>query len=551
VATGEELVVAVTTRRNNRVAGDVALRVRGSGAIAGEPETDRELRSDGSGRATLRLPVRARAGSYPLVLELADGATPRGRTTVDVVVTAGAVATVTVSPPRVELREGGGPYRVAVRVRDAGANGLPGQRVTVRSRSAEVPLEPLTATTDSSGDAVVMVPALPPFRGGTLAVSVGAREWAELVLVPAAAPAAPARLVFVAGAGQRGRAGAALPERLRVQVTDSAGHPMEGQWVRFGSEGARVVPDSAPTDSAGEASVLVVLGRRAGAVDVLGHLGTLNARATVTGVGGPPTEVALARGGSRVTRLESTARAAVTLVVTGEDAFGNRAALTSVRVVSGAERIARVGAVTIHGDSAIAVVELRGDGTTELTVEADRVRSQLPVVVRLPSAGRWALGARASYVGFDYAFEQRPEVGSYPGSSLELFLRANTSRRFSLDVAMTYGSLGADSVGGAKVSAPLLQGQLRGEYTFSPGAALTPVVSVATGLYRIRTDSVGALIAHTSLFAGVGVGVDLRVSRGVVAEARVQYQRLFELNEYYKGSVGSLLPISLGARFSL
>ena len=70
-----------------------------------------------------------------------------------------------------------------------------------------------------------------------------------------------------------------------------------------------------------------------------------------------------------------------------------------------------------------------------------------------------------------------------------LFLRKATGRNLSLQLGITYGSLAADSTGGAQVSAPLLQGQFGAEYLLRPGAPFSPVLALNAGAYRIRTDS--------------------------------------------------------------
>jgi hypothetical protein len=286
-------------------------------------------------------------------------------------------------------------------------------------------------------------------------------------------------------------------------------------------------------------------------VDVVARLGALGARAAVTGVGGPPSELAVTRGGSPVTRLESNARAAVTLVVTGVDAFGNRAAVSAVRVVSGAERVARVASVTMGGDSALAVVEYRGDGVTELTVEAERVRAQVPVTVRLPIGSLWAVGLRASYVGFDYSWELRPTVNSSPGPAAEAFVRRALGRKITAAVAAVFGSLQADTLGGPTLSTALVEAYTRLEYSLQPSARLSPVIAAGLGGYRLRSDAEGELVYHTNVFWTLSAGLDLVVSRNLTAEFRLAYQQMLDRTTGFSGTVATLLPVGVGLRIGL
>jgi len=86
----------------------------------------------------------------------------------------------------------------------------------------------------------------------------------DLLLPGSAEPAN----VTVLGDGQSGRVGETLLQPLVAQVTDANGRPIDGATVVFvltdPAPGAAVTPDTARTDSDGQASVNVTLGTRPG-----------------------------------------------------------------------------------------------------------------------------------------------------------------------------------------------------------------------------------------------------------------------------------------------
>jgi hypothetical protein len=77
----------------------------------------------------------------------------------------------------------------------------------------------------------------------------------------------PADLKVVKGDGQSARVGTALPESLVVQVTDATGRPVVGQavvFIRDGSSGGAVSPDTVQTNADGRAQAHWVLGSTVG-----------------------------------------------------------------------------------------------------------------------------------------------------------------------------------------------------------------------------------------------------------------------------------------------
>jgi hypothetical protein len=134
----------------------------------------------------------------------------------------------------------------------------------------------------------------------------------------------------VNGDGQRGTVGAPLPEPLVVQVVASGNAGVEGRRVAFAAVGAgaalRLDPDTAVTNSQGEASTTWVLGTHVGEYRVDAHLVATGAAPepvsfSAQAVAGPPDTLAgassLNRAGRRGLELADP------LVVRVADRFGN------------------------------------------------------------------------------------------------------------------------------------------------------------------------------------------------------------------------------------
>jgi hypothetical protein len=256
----------------------------------------------------------------------------------------------------------------------------------------------------------------------------------------------------------------------------------------------------------------------------------------------------VSRSGSAVTELAAAARGVLTLAVTGRDAFGNAAAVGALRARTLAARVARVAGFRIAGDTTLVTVEYRGTGSTLLVLEADRLNRQLPVRVDLPAGGAWSFGVRGSWVAFDYTFAERPNVRSYPGQAVDLFLRRSAGRRWAFALGATIGSVSADSIGGRRIATSLVEATGRLDFALAPDARVVPVLSAVGGVYRLQSDEVGALVYHTFLTTGFGGGVDVPLGRSLTLDVRATYQVLLEHSEYVSGVMGSLIPVGVGLR---
>jgi hypothetical protein len=140
-------------------------------------------------------------------------------------------------------------------------------------------------------------------------------------------PPTAAAIAVVAGAGQTGQAGAALPQPIVAHVTSASGAAVEGATVNFavGQASGTVAPAAATTDGDGKASANWTLGTTVGS-----NLDTVYA--TVSGVGDPAlfTASVTAAAAARLEAVSGDAQAGIPgqqlaqpLVVIVRDAYGN------------------------------------------------------------------------------------------------------------------------------------------------------------------------------------------------------------------------------------
>ncbi len=155
-----------------------------------------------------------------------------------------------------------------ITVRAIGADGAPLTGALVRfsvSQGAGT-LNADSARTDGAGLARVDL-ALPARSGRTTVVAglVGSPLPGATFTVTALS-GAPRQVAIVQGNRQQADAGALLPDRLGVRVTDGGGNPVRGVEVRFRvmAGNGEVAPERTRTDSAGQATAFWRLGASAG-----------------------------------------------------------------------------------------------------------------------------------------------------------------------------------------------------------------------------------------------------------------------------------------------
>jgi hypothetical protein len=290
----------------------------------------------------------------------------------------------------------GGQAVVTVQI-ERGERPAAGVRLALRGSGRLTGDADLVATTDERGAARFEL------RGaalGTHRLTVAAVGEAlenppsvDLTVRPAPAIVAAARTGFVSGLGQHGRVGSRLPLPLVFQVRDSANAPIVGRAVKLTAVNARLEGVTETTDSAGQIRATVVLGERAGPVRITATLGPIEREASLVADPGPPARLEV-RCGSVVAqgRLSIAGAATVPIEVAARDKFGNRLAVTGLRVSVGDEDVLR--ALDIAGDTAMGRFTLRGGraGSTNLVVLASGLRESLVAAVTAADAAATCRG---------------------------------------------------------------------------------------------------------------------------------------------------------------
>jgi hypothetical protein len=187
---------------------------------------------------------------------------------------------------------------------------------------------------------------------------------------------------FVSGGGQRGMVGTRLPRALVFEARDSTGAPLAGQAVTFTGINARVQPDIAPTDAAGQARAGVLLGDRVGSATVIATIGVVEKQVAFNVVAGAAAQLAVTCGASSVAgHFAMRPDSEIALRVSAQDGFGNATPLLGLRAAVADARIFRV--ARIAQDSAAGTIVLKPDqaGTTSLAVIANGMRQYLTVTV--------------------------------------------------------------------------------------------------------------------------------------------------------------------------
>jgi alpha-tubulin suppressor-like RCC1 family protein len=195
---------------------------------------------------------------------------------------------------------------VGVMARDASGAPMPGVQVSFSVSRGGGSVTPASAATDGGGV------ASGSWTLGTVAgqheLRVAATGLSPVVFT-AAAQAGPASvLAKVSGDQQQGQAGAALPQPLRVRVTDSHGNPVTGAAVTFtvSSGGGAIEGSPATTGGDGLASAGPwTLGAGSAEQTVTAAIGTASVVFTATAVSAPPvvTFASVAAGGAHTCAL--------------------------------------------------------------------------------------------------------------------------------------------------------------------------------------------------------------------------------------------------------
>ena len=355
---------------------------------------------------------------------------------------------------------------------------------------------------------------------------------------------------FTPGAELHGTVGSALGQALVLEVRDTAGAPIAGQRVTIVATGGTVTPGSGESDAAGLVRVRVTLGERAGPTVVTARVGTLTRTATVRADAGPAHALVVERSDTPVTgSLTLRSRDTVALRVVARDEYGNRAALDGFAATTTRGGRAFRLKSTVADSAGVVTLEPRRTGAGELTLSASGLRTRLAVDVVLPGTlvRPWGIGARSEWLGSNHPWIALPGLTGMSGADFGLFGRRTVAGGLSLALGAAAGSLNADRTTGT-VSLQLLEGYGRAEWALVPRGAVSPVVSLGAGGYRLKSGDNGQTVFHTNTFWSGGGGVDVVVSPSVIVEVRVERQWLRDTKQ---GHVATLWPIAAGVRVGL
>ena len=354
---------------------------------------------------------------------------------------------------------------------------------------------------------------------------------------------------FTQGTELHGTAGAALAVPLVLEVRDTTGAPFVGELVTFTATGGAVDPGVATTDRSGTLRVRVTLGERAGPVVVTAKVGPLSRTATVYADPGLARELVLERGSAPLAgQLSLASRDTVVVRVSARDAHGNRTALEEFAATTTGRAIELRS--TVMADSA-AVVTLapRRSGTGELELSGSGVRTRVSVTVALigVQGGAWAIGARSAWLGSNDPWIALPNLTGMSGADWSVFGRRTLVGGLSLALGGAGGSLSAERTTG-NVSLTLVEGYGRAELALAPRGAVSPVLALGGGVYRLKSADGGQTVFHTSTFWSGGGGLDVAVSPSVTLELRVERHWMWDTD---LGHVATLWPLAAGVRAGL
>jgi len=332
-------------------------------------------------------------------------------------------------------------------------------------------------------------------------------------------------------------------------VRDTTGAPFVGELVTFTATGGAVDPGVATTDRSGTLRVRVTLGERAGPVVVTAKVGPLSRTATVYADPGLARELVLERGSAPLAgQLSLASRDTVVVRVSARDAHGNRTALEEFAATTTGRAIELRS--TVMADSA-AVVTLapRRSGTGELELSGSGVRTRVSVTVALigVQGGAWAIGARSAWLGSNDPWIALPNLTGMSGADWSVFGRRTLVGGLSLALGGAGGSLSAERTTG-NVSLTLVEGYGRAELALAPRGAVSPVLALGGGVYRLKSADGGQTVFHTSTFWSGGGGLDVAVSPSVTLELRVERHWMWDTD---LGHVATLWPLAAGVRAGL
>ncbi len=323
-SSGVASVVRVRVTRGRAPQRQVALALSGSMAL-GLPR-DATAVTDDSGFAVFRLPAVARTGKHQLEIRTGSGGVFPGRPTVTLSVRSAGAQRLHVTPDYVAFgRLGDSAATLVATVTDSVGNPVAAEPVQLNAGTGS----PQSLLTDSLGHATFVIqPGAVP-RGGGVQMRIRGVTPVDLEV---AGPAGLSDLNtgFMQPTAQRGIVASSFSFAFKARTLQGA--PATGRVVHFHAVNARVVPESAILDTAGQARVDVVLGTRAGEAAVFGNIDSLEKVLTLRVDPGPIDSLILERNGETVNGSTILVSVGVPFVLRlrARDFYGNETSIDAL-----------------------------------------------------------------------------------------------------------------------------------------------------------------------------------------------------------------------------
>jgi uncharacterized protein YjdB len=222
------------------------------------------------------------------------------------------------------------------------------------------------------GQAVITATSVfDPHHSASVTVTVQAAPGGPGAPVPPGSPGVPATISIVAGDGQTGTVGAALPVRPSVRVLDADDTPLAGVSVTFAvTVGGGLVTPEAPvvTDANGVATLTSWnLGIRPGTNRLSASVGDVGAEFTATGTTGSPSAAASLVTADPTT-LPADGSATSQLTVQLKDAYGNDTDTVGANVTFATPSEGSIGSVGDAGSGTYTATYTAGTSAGSVTI---------------------------------------------------------------------------------------------------------------------------------------------------------------------------------------
>ena len=255
----------------------------------------------------------------------------------------------------------------------------------------------------------------------------------------------------------------------------------------------------------------------------------------------------------------------LTLTVKAQDSLGNPVPISGFEIWVWDPNVLGVLGQDVGQSEATVRFQSRNRGQTTIQIRASGVRQWILVHLTetalaispgqeaapgvAPNRLGWTAGGRFSGGLYRYSFNNNTLFKGQFGVVAEVYGGVEFPSGLELVGGFGLGIMGADSLG-TLVKPKMAELYVRADYALAKAQKVKPVISLGTGLYRIRTGStIGSGIWNASFQFMAGGGVDITVGPTTVAELRLSTQQFFEMtSSHTNGYVGSLWLLGAGIR---